>query len=237
MLLDLDGVITRTAAVHAAAWKRLFDEYLAGRAVGHPSGSFDVDADYRAYIDGKPRYDGVQSFLASRGIRLPYGTATDSPEAETVCGLGNRKNRYFREHLQQRGVGVYETTVAFARAARTRGLRTAVVSSSQNAADVLDAAGVADLFEARVDGIELARLGLRGKPAPDMFLEAASRLGARPDRCIVVEDAESGVEAGRAGGFGLVIGVDRNGHAEALKRTGAHVVVQDLAEVALVEGP
>ncbi len=234
VLLDLDGVITRTAAVHAAAWKRLFDQVLAERAGGGPFEPFDIDRDYRVYVDGKPRYDGVRSFLASRDIRLPEGAPDDPPEAPTVCGLGNRKNRFFREHLARRGVEVYGSTVDFTQAARAQGLRTAVVSSSRNAAEVLEAAQVADLFETRVDGIEIARMRLRGKPAPDMFLEAARRLGARPERCIVVEDAASGVEAGRAGGFGLVIGLDRDGHAEALRRSGASLVVPDLREVALV---
>jgi alpha,alpha-trehalase len=238
VLFDLDGVITRTAGVHAAAWKRLFDEYLAqrsGREGDTPFQPFDIDRDYRTYVDGKPRYDGVESFLASRGIALPRGTPDDPPEAETICGLGNRKNRYFQEHLRRHGVEIYAATVDFVRQARQRGLRTALVSSSKNAGEVLEAAGIASLFDARVDGIEVARLGLPGKPAPDMFLEAARRLDVPPVRAVVVEDAVSGVEAGRAGGFGLVVGVDRNGHAETLRRGGAHVVVAELHQLALCE--
>lgn len=235
VLFDLDGVITQTAVVHAGAWKRLFDEYLAARArrLGVPFQPFDVDADYRTYVDGKSRYDGVRSFLASRGIAPLEGTPDDPPDAETVCGLGNRKNRYFREHLRQHGVMVYDTTVEFVRQVRAYGLRTALVSSSQNAAEVLEAADIQALFDARVDGAEIARLGLPGKPAPDMFLEAARRLGTAPVRAVVVEDAESGVAAGRAGGFGLVIGVDRDGHGETLREHGAHVVVTDLHQLAV----
>jgi alpha,alpha-trehalase len=237
VLFDLDGVITQTAAVHAAAWKRLFDGYLESRSrrEGTPFQSFDIDEDYRTYIDGKPRYDGVASFLSSRGIRVPQGTPEDSPEAETVCGLGNRKNRYFQEHLRRHGVAIYETTVEFVRQVRAHGLRTALVSSSKNAAEVLEAAEITTLFDTRVDGVEIARLGLRGKPAPDMFLEAARRLETSPQRAVVVEDAASGIEAGRAGGFGLVVGVDRNGHAEALRRSGAHVIVTDLHQLLLVD--
>jgi alpha,alpha-trehalase len=238
VLFDLDGVITKTAAVHASAWKRLFDEYLSHRSAREGGTSFepfDIDRDYRTYVDGKPRYDGVQSFLASRSVVLPHGSPDDRPDAETVCGLGNRKNRYFQEHLRRHGVEIYAATVDFVRQARARGLRTALVSSSKNAGEVLEAAEISSLFDTRVDGVEVARLGLSGKPAPDMFLEAARRLGVSPLRAVVVEDAVSGVEAGRAGGFGLVVGVDRNGHAEALRRGGADIVVAELHQLALGE--
>lgn len=236
LLFDLDGVVTRTAAVHAEAWKRLFDEYLAGRAErrGVVFEPFDIERDYRTWVDGRPRYDGVRSFLESRGISLPHGAPRDDPGAETICGLGNRKNEYFNRLLRQGGVEVFESTVALVQEARSRGMKVAVVSSSKNCADVLDAAGLADLFEARVDGVEVERLGLRGKPAPDMFLEAARRISVEPGRAVVFEDAVSGVQAGRAGGFGLVVGVDRAGQAGALRDAGADIVVSDLAQIALV---
>jgi trehalose 6-phosphate phosphatase len=235
LLFDLDGVVTRTAAVHAAAWKRLFDEYLRRRAdrTGESFRPFDVDTDYLTFVDGKPRYDGVRSFLESRGVALPEGTPEDEPGEETVCGLGNRKNMYFREQLRAGGAEVFDTTVHLIRAAREHGLKTAVVSSSKNCAEVLDAAGLADLFDTRVDGVELERLGLPGKPAPDMFLEAARRLGAEPGRAVVFEDAVSGVQAGRAGAFGLVVGVDRSGQADALREAGADIVISDLGELEL----
>lgn len=232
LLLDVDGVVTRTAVVHAAAWKRLFDEYLEARAAreGTRFEPFDIPRDYRAYLDGKPRYDGVKSFLDSRGISLTYGTPEDSSDEETICGLGNRKNEYFRRLLRD-GVNVFPSTIDLVREAKARGLAVAVVSSSKNCAAVLEAAGLPDLFDARVDGVEIVRLGLRGKPAPDMFLEAARRLGVEPARAVVFEDAVSGVQAGRDGGFGLVVGVDRAGHAAALKEHGADVVVADLGEI------
>jgi beta-phosphoglucomutase family hydrolase len=229
-LLDLDGVITRTAAVHARAWKRLFDEYLAGRAArsGGAYVPFDVEADYRRYVDGKPRPAGVRSFLGSRGIEvLP----------DTVDVLGRRKTAYFLELLAREGVQVFPATVALLRAARARGVRTAVVSSSRNCAAVLRAARVTTLFEVRVDGVELGRLGLAGKPAPDMFLEAARRLDASPDRAVVFEDATAGVEAARAGVFGLVVGVGAAEHAAALRASGADAVVADLGHVRLEGRP
>jgi trehalose 6-phosphate phosphatase len=239
LLLDLDGVITRTAAVHAAAWKQLFDEYATSRSArtGEAYASFDLVADYRRYVDGKPREEGVRDFLAARGISLPDGGPDDDAGAETIAGLGNRKNAYFEAALRTQGVEVYASTVALIRRARALGLKVAVVSSSRNCAAVVEAAGLTDLFDTRVDGVELARLGLAGKPAPDMFLEAARRLGVAPARAVVVEDALAGVEAGRQGGFGLVIGVDRAGQASALRRAGADRVVADLAAVHLEEGP
>lgn len=237
VLFDLDGVVTRTAKVHAASWKRLFDEYLENRAAGE-GGSwkpFDIESDYNLYVDGKPRYDGVRSFLESRGIDLPYGSPDDSPDAETICGLGNRKNRIFNEHLKSHGVETYEIAVEFLQLLKENGFKTAVVSSSKNCRAVLTAAGIEDLFDARVDGVVSARIGLEGKPRPDIFLEAARRLGVPAERAIVLEDAISGVQAGRRGEFGCVIGVDRIGHAEALKENGADVVVSTFSELT-VEG-
>lgn len=230
-VFDLDGVVTRTARVHAASWKWLFDEYLGRRAdeTGEPLQPFDIDKDYRRYVDGKPRYDGVASFLESRGIALPRGDPSDPPDQETVCGLGNRKNRYFRDSLKQDGVEVFESTVALIRRLRDRGVKTALVSSSRNARAVLEAGGLADLFDVCIDGNDAARLGLKGKPRPDLFLVAAERLDAEPDRAMVIEDAISGVQAGRAGGFALVVGVDRSSQAAELRRSGADLVVSDLA--------
>ena len=235
ILFDMDGVITKTADAHAAAWKRLFDEYLARRGAqeGHEFAPFDLDQDYRTYVDGKPRYDGVQSFLVSRGVTLPRGTPRDDPDTETICGLGNRKNQYFQEHIRLHGVSVFDTSVAFVRHAKAHGLRTALVTASQNAGALLARAGIADLFDAQVDGRDSMRLGLAGKPAPDTYLEAARRLAYTPDQAVVVEDAEAGVEAGRAGRFGLVIGIDRGGHGERLLQHGADVVVADLHQLAI----
>ncbi len=230
-IFDMDGVVTRTADVHAAAWKRLFDEVLARQAHGGAFQPFDTVADYRRYVDGKSRYDGVRDFLASRGVDLPAGSPDDPPERETVCGLGNRKDEFFLAQLREHGTSAFPSTVDLVEKLRGRGLRVAVISASRNAREVLEAAGVKDLFETRVDGIIAADLGLPGKPHPAVFLEAARRLETEPARAIVVEDATAGVEAGRRGGFGLVIGVDRAGQAEALRRNGADVVVGDLAQV------
>jgi trehalose 6-phosphate phosphatase len=232
-IFDLDGVVTRTARVHAAAWKRLFDKYLHQRAAktGEPFRPFDIERDYRPYVDGKPRYDGVASFLESRGIALPRGDPSDPPEHETVCGLGNRKDQYFHEILQKDGVEVFDSTVALIRRLRNRRIRTALVSSSRNARAVIKTAGLTDLFDVCIDGYDVARLGLRGKPEPDLFLKAAEDLGVQPERAIVLEDALSGVQAGRAGAFGLVVGVDRVGQASELKRNGADIVVADLADL------
>jgi alpha,alpha-trehalase len=237
-LFDLDGVITRTAAVHARAWQRLFDEYLAARAArtGERFVPFDPDADYRRYVDGRPRPAGVRGFLASRGIELPAGAPGDGPERETVHGLGRRKTGYFLDLLAREGVQAFDTAVALVREARARGVRTAVVSSSRNCAAVLRAARLTALFEVRVDGVELGRLGLAGKPAPDMFLEAARRLGVAPARAVVFEDATAGVAAARAGGFGLVLGVGDAEHAPALREHGADAVVADLGQVRLDGG-
>jgi alpha,alpha-trehalase len=235
VLFDLDGVLTATAKVHASCWKKTFDEYLSKRAEekGEPLVPFDTDGDYRLYVDGKPRFDGVRDFLSSRGIELPEGTPEASPEEESVCGLGNRKNVLVNEEIASGGVEAFEGSVAWVRKLRGTGIKTAVVSSSANCEAVLEAAGIADLFDARVDGVVARRLGLAGKPAPDTFLSAAKELGVGPGRAVVVEDAISGVQAGRAGGFGLVIGVDRKGDPEALMRNGADLVVSDLEEMLL----
>lgn len=232
VLFDLDGVLTDTAAIHAACWKRMFDAYLGGRSGGAPEATrpFDDD-DYRLHVDGKPRADGVRDFLASRGIELPEGEPDDPPDAETVAGLGNRKNELVSREIESRGVEAYPGSVAWLGQLRAAGLRTAVVSASANARAVLRAAGLDAAFEVVVDGGCVAERGLRGKPAPDSFLEAARELGVEPARAVVVEDALAGVQAGRAGGFGLVIGVARKGDAQALAAQGADRVVADLAEL------
>jgi beta-phosphoglucomutase family hydrolase len=235
VLFDLDGVITQTAKVHAAAWKHMFDAYLKQRAehTGEPYRPFDIDRDYRQYVDGKPRFDGVASFLESRGIHLPHGSVNDPPEAETVTGLGNRKNAFFLKTLQEQGPEVYPSTITLIRQLRAHGFRIAVVSASTNCQAILDTAHIADLFDTRVDGITLAEKHLRGKPEPDSFLEAARELHTEAARAVVVEDAISGVEAGVRGKFGCVIGVDRTGHPDALKAAGATLVVQDLGQVSV----
>ncbi|HWF24254.1 MAG TPA: beta-phosphoglucomutase family hydrolase [Solirubrobacteraceae bacterium] len=232
-LFDLDGVLTQTAKVHAAAWKQMFDEYLHERAgrTGEPFRAFDPVADYDAYVDGKPRYDGVRSFLESRGIELPQGTPEDPPGAETIDGLGNRKNELVLKLIHEQGVQAYEGSVRYVRAARDAGVPRAVVSSSANARDVLHAAGIEDLFDAIIDGIVAEREGLRGKPAPDTFLAGARALKKEPRACAVFEDALAGVAAGRAGDFGFVVGVDRVGQRDALLAHGADIVVNDLAEL------
>jgi alpha,alpha-trehalase len=229
----MDGVVTKTAVVHATAWKRLFDDYMAerSRSTGEHWRPFDAEVDYRQYVDGKPRYDGVRSFLASRGIVVREGTPGDPADADTVCGLGNRKNVYFLEELEHHGVGVFESTVRLVRILQGVAIGTAVISASKNMLRVLGAGGVGDLFPICVDGITAAEMGLPGKPDPAVFVEAARRLGATIERTVVVEDARAGVEAGRRGGFGLVIGVDRTGDADGLLAAGADVVVADLASV------
>jgi beta-phosphoglucomutase family hydrolase len=232
-LFDLDGVLTRTAKVHAAAWKEMFDDYLRRRAEreGVPFEPFDVVHDYDEYVDGRPREDGVRTFLASRGIRLPEGAPDDGPDRETVNGLGTRKNALVLRKIREEGVEAYEGSVAYVSAARDAGLRRAVVSSSANCRDVLAAAGIEDLFEERIDGIVAREQRLRGKPQPDTYLAAARALGAEPGAAAVFEDALAGVEAGRAGGFGLVVGIDRTGQAAELRRHGADIVVNDLVEL------
>ena len=239
VLFDLDGVLTRTARVHAAAWKKLFDGFLEARAAqdGEPFVPFDIDTDYPRYVDGKPRYDGVTAFLESRGIELPLGAPEDSPEVQSVRALGNLKDRYFQEEMAQHGVERYEAAITLVRTLRAQEIKTAVVSSSNNCAAVLGAAGIAELFDTRVDGMDVTRLELKGKPAPDAFLEAARRLRVEPTRAVVVEDAIAGVEAGRAGAFGCVIGVDRREQVQALRDAGADVVVTDLAQVRVAAEP
>ena len=234
LLFDLDGVITRTAAVHARAWKDLFDEFLSEWAAEHgqPFRPFELPEDYVRYVDGKRRYDGVASFLESRGIELPRGRRTDGPDERTVCGLGNRKDRYFLAALEAQGVDVFPDAVALLDAARRAGTRCAVVSASENADPILERVGLLDHFDVRVTGREAAAWNLPGKPAPDTFLKAAELLGVPAARAVVLEDAISGVQAGRAGGFGLVVGVDRGGAAEALAANGADVVVSDLTTLA-----
>jgi beta-phosphoglucomutase family hydrolase len=232
-LFDLDGVLTRTATVHAVAWKQMFDGFLrawSARA-GQAFVPFDVDDDYGTYVDGRPRLDGTQAFLQSRGIDLPEGSAEDPPDRWTVQGLSNQKNALVLRLLREGGVEVYDDSVRYVRAVRDAGHRTAVVSSSANTAEVLAAAGISDLFDARVDGVVAAERHLAGKPAPDTFLAGAAELGVAPDAAAVFEDALAGVEAGRAGGFALVVGVDRVGQADELRRHGADVVVGDLSEL------
>jgi len=232
-LFDLDGVLTQTAKVHAAAWKQTFDEYLRQRAEqrGEQFVEFDKVSDYDEYVDGKPRYDGVRSFLSSRGIDLPQGTPSDDPGMETIDGLGNRKNELVLKIIHDQGVEAYDGSVRYVKAARDAGLRRAVVSSSTNARDVLTHAGIIDLFEEIVDGVVADREHLTGKPTPDTFLAGARALGVEPAQGVVFEDALAGVAAGHAGSFGYVVGVDRVGQAQALKEHGADVVVRDLAEL------
>ena len=232
-LFDLDGVITKTAKVHNAAWKEMFDSYLRDRSrrTGEPFVPFDPVRDYDEYVDGKPRADGTRSFLASRGIELPEGGDDDPPDAETVRGLGARKNQILLQRIRTDGVEVYESSVRYVHAVRDAGLRPAVVSSSANCREILAAVGIEDLFEARIDGVVAKREHLRGKPAPDTFLAGARAVGLEPQEAAVFEDALAGVQAGRAGNFGLVVGVDRVGQADELRAHGADVVVNDLADL------
>jgi beta-phosphoglucomutase family hydrolase len=232
-LFDLDGVLTQTAKVHSAAWKQMFDDYLCERArrTGEAFVPFDPIREYDEYVDGKPRYDGVRAFLASRGVELPGGDPDDTLEAETIDGLGNRKNEIVLRLIREQGVQPYEGSVRYVEAAQAAGLRRAVVSSSTNCRDVLAAAGIQGLFEGIVDGVVAEREHLQGKPAPDTFLAGARTLGVEPAEAVVFEDALAGVEAGRAGRFGFVVGVDRVGQAEALRAHGADLVVDDLAEL------
>ena len=233
VLFDLDGVITDTASLHARCWKQTFDEYLLKRSTqkGEAFRPFDVGTDYRLYVDGKPRFDGVRDFLASRGIELPDGDPEDPPEVATVCGLGNRKDNLVNHAIAETGVEPYEGSVRFIHQLRRDGFRIAVVTSSQNCAAVLEAAKLDEFFKVRVDGHVVHEQRLAGKPAPDTFLLAAKLLGVTPIRTVVIEDALSGVEAGSKGNFGLVIGIARNGNAEELKHHGANLVVRDLAEL------
>ena len=233
ILFDLDGVITNTANLHAACWKQMFDEYLKKRATqrGEAFRPFDIATDYRLHVDGKPRFDGVRDFLTSRGIKLPEGTPADLPEAETVGGLGNRKNELINDVIEERGVQAYEGSVKFIHQLHNQGYKIGVVSSSQNCGIVLKAAELDHFFDAQVDGHMIEDQHLPGKPAPDTFLIGAELLGVDPKRTVVIEDAISGVQAGRNGNFGLVIGVARKGNAEELLHQGAHMVVNDLGEL------
>jgi len=235
VIFDLDGVVTKTALVHAAAWKEMFDEYLRLRAQreGAPFQEFTIEGDYRMYVDGKPRYKGVQSFLESRGINIPWGEATDEVAEETVCGLGNRKNIAFRHVLETNGVREYPSTVSLIKELKSRGVRIGVASSSKNCQFVLQSAHLEDLFETRVDGVVSVELGLKGKPAGDIFVRAAENVGVKPERSVVVEDAVSGVQAGVNGGFGLVIGLAREDNGEDLKKNGARVVIEDFEGVTI----
>jgi beta-phosphoglucomutase family hydrolase len=232
-LFDLDGVLTSTARLHAAAWAQMFDDFLRERAQrsGEPYHAFDPDAEYNSFVDGRPRLDGVRTFLASRGIMLPEGDPDDPPARETVSGLGNRKNELLLQLIREQGVATYPGSVRFLTAARDTGLRRAVVTASANGAEVIRSAGLAEMFEVRVDGIVAAQRHLRGKPAPDTFLAAAAELGVTPEQACVFEDSVAGVQAGHDGGFGFVVGVDRVGHADDLRRHGASTVVGDLAEL------
>lgn len=235
VIFDLDGVITQTAKLHAQAWKVAFDEYLHLRSqrINEPFVEFAQDKDYLTYLDGKPRYQGVESFLLSRGINLPFGEPDDSSEKETVCGVGNLKNVKFLEILKNQGAQVYRSTVDFVKKLRDAGVRVGVASSSKNCKYILESVGIADLFETRVDGLVSAQVGLKGKPEPDIFTLAAKNLGVDITKTVVVEDANSGVQAGRNGGFGLVIGVARENNDKDLLLNGADFVVKDLQEVTL----
>ncbi len=228
LLFDLDGVITKTAVVHSAAWKEMFDAFLATQDDQPP---FDPRVDYDEYVDGKPRYDGVRSFLASRGITLPDGDPSDPPDTQTASGLGNRKNELVSALIERDGVEAYPGTIKYLEAAKAAGFRMAVVSSSANCRAILESSNLIDDFEEIMDGVVAAERGIKGKPAPDTFIAAAETLGADVSQAVVFEDALAGVEAGRAGGFGQVVGVNRVGQAEALKEHGADLVVDDLEEL------
>jgi beta-phosphoglucomutase family hydrolase len=237
VLFDMDGVLTSTATIHSTCWKTMFDDFLQRRAAAtkEPFQPFDIESDYKLYVDGKLRYDGVRSFLESRHLTLPEGTPDDPPSADTVCGLGNRKDELVKSAIERGEVKPYPGSVSLVRRLRQEGIRTAVVSSSNNCEEVLRAAGIFELFDARVDGHVAGKLHLPGKPAPDTFLKAAQLLGVRAARAVVVEDAIAGVQAGRAGGFGFVVGVDRDGHGNALQSHGADLVVRDLGELLIEE--
>lgn len=232
-LLDLDGVVTDTAQLHARCWKRVFDAFLErwATARGDDFRPFDLERDYRRYVDGKPRLDGVRDFLASREIALPENPSSEGADGNSVAALARRKDALFEETLQKEGVEPYPGTIRWIEHARSEGLRLAIVSASHHCQEVLRAAGLETLFEVRVDGRVADALHLRGKPAPDVFLEGARRLGVPPDRAVVVEDALAGVEAGRAGGFACVVGVARHDNAVELSAAGAHIVVQDLGQL------
>jgi beta-phosphoglucomutase family hydrolase len=234
VIFDLDGVVTDTAKLHTAAWKKAFDDYLQyrSRRDGTPFSEFTLE-DYLTYVDGKPRYDGVKSFLESRDIHLPYGQPENGKADETICGIGNSKNDAFRLVLEKNGADIFETTVSLIRELKKNGIHVGVASSSKNCASVLKRAGLLDLFETRVDGVVSAELGLNGKPEADIFISAASNMGVAPSEAVVVEDAVSGVAAGRKGGFGLVSGIARKDNTDDLLQHGADIVVVDLAEITI----
>ncbi len=233
-IFDLDGVITQTARIHASAWKEMFDEYLRAHNAGHDQMKpFDIETDYSRYVDGKPRYGGVESFLESRGILLPYGSPEDAPDKETICGLGNRKNQLFRQKIREQGVDTYPAAVEFIHLLRKKEIKTAVVSSSKNCPIILESAGLTGLFDVKVDGNDLDDYDLKGKPDPDIFLEAAHRLNVEPERSMVFEDALSGIQAGKQGGFGWVIGVARKNNASSLEKEGADAVIEDFSQIVL----
>jgi beta-phosphoglucomutase family hydrolase len=234
-IFDMDGVVTRTASVHSLAWKNMFDEYLRSREQNHrePFREFTHASDYLPHVDGRPRYQGVETFLKSRGVHIPFGTPDDEPHEETICGLGNRKNEFFNRLVEEGGVGLYDSTLKLIEELRAHDVRVGLATSSKNGDYVLGKAGILHLFDTRVDGLTSARMGLRGKPEPDIFTTACGNLGATPSRSIVLEDAVSGVQAGRNGNFALVIGIARENNAQELKTHGADVVVEDLAETNL----
>lgn len=236
VIFDLDGVITRTASVHAKSWKKMFDQFLQEWSQAHqqPYIPFDEDADYLDYVDGKPRLEGIQSFLESRGINLSLGTADDPIDTHTVWALGNKKNAMFVNILNENGVEVYQSTIDLIREIRRLGIKTALISSSKNCASIIEKVGARDLFDAKIDGVDALERNIKGKPAPDIFLQAAKDLGVSPKHAVVVEDAISGVQAGRDGGFCKVIGVDRANQTDALLENGADVVVKDLEEVSIL---
>lgn len=231
VIFDLDGVITQSARIHAEAWKKMFDPFLEKR--GEPP--FDKQKDYLTYVDGKPRLDGIRSFLQSRGIQLEEGSEEDSEKKETIHGLGKQKNRLFLHHLHDQGIPVYQTSIEFVEKLREYGFKIGIISSSKNCVQILEQAHIRHLFEVEIDGIKSQKLHLKGKPAPDIFFQAAKELDVSPAKSVVVEDALSGVQAAKAGNFGLIIGVDRKGQAEALKKNGADIVVSDLKHIKIME--
>ncbi len=235
MLFDMDGVVTRSARFHGELWKLVFDEFLKAFGARHnlPFRPFDADADYHKFVDGRPRYDGVVSLLASRGIMIPFGEPTDDEATETCCGLGNRKNRLFMDHMERSGVPLFDSTVAFVRTLRDRGRRTAIVSASKNAETVLRKAGIFELFDVMVSGREAAALSLAGKPAPDTYLKAIELIGVPAERSVVFEDTVTGVQSARTAGVGLIVGVDRRDDRPELLWHGADIVVADLSELGL----
>jgi beta-phosphoglucomutase family hydrolase len=237
VIFDMDGVITRTAIVHSSAWKKMFDEYLLHReeAFSEPFREFTHATDYLAYVDGRPRYKGVEAFLKSRGIQIPFGDPADEPKTETICGLGNRKNELFNQVLDIEGPELYESSITLINELLARGVKVGVATSSKNCLQILKKAGITHLFETRVDGVVSAELGLSGKPEPDIFITASSNLGVKPQRAIVIEDAVSGVQAGAKGNFGLVIGVAREHNFSELKTNGADIAVADLSELTVDE--